>query len=157
MAVSRLTLVVRIQDFPEVGAPTLGGGEGGRQHMMLPNFSKNCMKLKEFGAAALKILLCRSVTDWSPCTGLCNQCQSTYRHWSETLTREGNSNSNRAVQDALWRRPARVSWRGLYPRTTIIRRGSFGRVCCLRRFMAAAAPDRCTPAKKGTGEGISLE
>ena len=36
----------RIQDFPEVGAPTLSGG---RQHMILPNFPKNCMKFKEFG------------------------------------------------------------------------------------------------------------
>ena len=35
----------RIQDFPEEGAPTLGG----RQHTILPNFPKNCMKLKEFG------------------------------------------------------------------------------------------------------------
>ena len=37
----------RIQDFPEVGAPTLGGG--GRQHMNLPNFPKNYIKMKEFG------------------------------------------------------------------------------------------------------------
>ena len=37
----------RIQDFPEEGAPTLRGG-GGRQHTILPNFPKNCMKLKEF-------------------------------------------------------------------------------------------------------------
>ena len=36
----------RIQDFPEEGAPTL---RGGRQHTILPNFPKNCMKLKEFG------------------------------------------------------------------------------------------------------------
>ena len=28
-----------------MGAPTLGGG---RQHTILPNFPKNCMKLKEF-------------------------------------------------------------------------------------------------------------
>ena len=39
----------RIQDFPEVGAPTL---HGGRQHMILPTFPKNCMKLKEFGPRA---------------------------------------------------------------------------------------------------------
>ena len=26
-----------------------GGGGGGRQHTILPNFPKNCMKLKEFG------------------------------------------------------------------------------------------------------------
>ena len=37
----------RIQDFPEEGAPT--PGEGGRQHTILPNFPKSCMKLKEFG------------------------------------------------------------------------------------------------------------
>ena len=36
----------RIQDFPEEGAPTL---QGGCQHTILPNFPKNCMKLKEFG------------------------------------------------------------------------------------------------------------
>ena len=36
----------RIQDFPEEGAPTL---QGGRQYTILPNFPKNCMKLKEFG------------------------------------------------------------------------------------------------------------
>ena len=37
----------RIQDFPEVRALTLQGG--GRQHTILPNSPKNCMKLKEFG------------------------------------------------------------------------------------------------------------
>ena len=36
----------RIQDFPEEGASTL---HGGRRHMILPNFPKNCLKLKEFG------------------------------------------------------------------------------------------------------------
>ena len=36
----------RIQDFPEEGAPT---PQGGRQHMILPIFPENCMKLKEFG------------------------------------------------------------------------------------------------------------
>ena len=35
---------VGIQDFPELGAPTLRG----RQHTILLNFPKNCMKLKEF-------------------------------------------------------------------------------------------------------------
>ena len=35
------------QDFPEVGTRTLRNG--GRQHSILPNFLKNCMKLKEFG------------------------------------------------------------------------------------------------------------
>ena len=38
----------RIQDFPEVGAPTSQGG-GGRQHMILSKFPKICMKLKEYG------------------------------------------------------------------------------------------------------------
>ena len=37
----------RIQDFPEVGAPILWGR--GCRHTILPNFPKNCMKLKEFG------------------------------------------------------------------------------------------------------------
>ena len=36
----------RIQDFSEEGAPT---PQGGRQHTILLNFPKNCMKLKEFG------------------------------------------------------------------------------------------------------------
>ena len=50
--------------FPRGGAPTL---RGGRQHMILPNFPKNCMKLKEFGppgrgGRASKILLSRSAT-----------------------------------------------------------------------------------------------
>ena len=33
------------------GFPRGGGANspGGRQHMILPNFPKNCMKLKEFG------------------------------------------------------------------------------------------------------------
>ena len=35
----------RIQDFPEVGAPTLGGA----QTYNFAKFPKNCMKLKEFG------------------------------------------------------------------------------------------------------------
>ena len=52
----------RIQDFPEVGAPTLQG----RQHMILPNFPRNHMKLKEYGPRGgghvSKILLCRSAT-----------------------------------------------------------------------------------------------
>ena len=33
--------------FPREGPPTPRGG--GRQHTILPNFLKNCMKLKEFG------------------------------------------------------------------------------------------------------------
>ena len=51
------------------GFPRGGGvnSPGGRQHTILPNFSKNCMKLKEFGppgggGRASKILLCRSAT-----------------------------------------------------------------------------------------------
>ena len=36
----------QIQDFPGGGANSPGGG---RQHTILPNFPKNCMKLKEFG------------------------------------------------------------------------------------------------------------
>ena len=44
------TLQWRIQDFPEVGAPiSWRGGGRRRQHTILPNFPKNCMKLKEFG------------------------------------------------------------------------------------------------------------
>ena len=39
----------RIQDFPEEGAPTPQLPRGVRQHKILPNFPKNCMKLKEFG------------------------------------------------------------------------------------------------------------
>ena len=56
-----MSLQWRIQDFPEEGAPT---PRGGRQHTFLPNFPKNCIKLKEFGppGGASKILLCRSAT-----------------------------------------------------------------------------------------------
>ena len=36
----------RFQDFPEEEAPT---PRGRGQHTILPNFPKNCMKLKEFG------------------------------------------------------------------------------------------------------------
>ena len=61
----------RIQDFPEEGAPT---PRGGRQHTILPNFPKYCMKLKEFGppggGRASKILLCRSATVYS--CGFCD-------------------------------------------------------------------------------------
>ena len=35
----------RILDLPEEGRQL----PGGRQHMSLPNFPENCMKLKEFG------------------------------------------------------------------------------------------------------------
>ena len=42
----------RIQDFPEEGAPT---PRGGRQYTILPNFSKNCMKLKEFGPRGRRV------------------------------------------------------------------------------------------------------
>ena len=49
------------------GFPRGGGANspGGCQHTILPNFPKNCMKLKEFGlpgGGASKILLCRSAT-----------------------------------------------------------------------------------------------
>ena len=52
------------------GANTLGGGAGGErcQHIILPNFPKDCMRLKEFGperggcGGACKISLCRSGT-----------------------------------------------------------------------------------------------
>ena len=36
----------RIQDFPEEGYQL---PRGGHQHMILPKFPKNCMKLKKFG------------------------------------------------------------------------------------------------------------
>ena len=39
----------RIQDFSEVGAPTLGRGVGGASIRFCQIFPKNCMKLKEFG------------------------------------------------------------------------------------------------------------
>ena len=39
---------VRIQDFHEVGVPTLGGGEEAHAHDFAKS-PKNCMKLKEFG------------------------------------------------------------------------------------------------------------
>ena len=48
--------------FPRGGAPTV---RGWRQHTILPNVPKNCMKLKEFGRGgghASNILLCRSPT-----------------------------------------------------------------------------------------------
>ena len=41
-----VTFQWRIQDFPQVGVPTL---QEGRQHTILPKFPENCMKLKEFG------------------------------------------------------------------------------------------------------------
>ena len=50
--------------FPRGGGANSPGG-GGRQHTILPNFPKNCMKLKEFGprgGGASKILQCRSAT-----------------------------------------------------------------------------------------------
>ena len=39
----------RIQDFPDVGRQLSGGGGRG-EHTILPNFPKNCMKLREFGS-----------------------------------------------------------------------------------------------------------
>ena len=59
----RFNLQWRIQDFPEEGVPT---AQGGRQHTILPNFSKNCMKLEEFrppGRASLEPPPLRSATD----------------------------------------------------------------------------------------------
>ena len=53
----------------DLGFPRGGGANspGGGANMILPNFPKNCMKLKEFGppgggGGASKILLCRSAT-----------------------------------------------------------------------------------------------
>ena len=47
--VSTVIIQWRIQDFPEVGRANRPGSGGGRQHMILLNFPKNCMKLKERG------------------------------------------------------------------------------------------------------------
>ena len=47
------------------GLPRGGGANpsGGANIQFLPNFPKNCMKLKEFGPGRVsKILLCRSAT-----------------------------------------------------------------------------------------------
>ena len=41
----------RIQDFHEVGTPTLLGAT----NIILPNFPKNCMKLKEFGPGGVEV------------------------------------------------------------------------------------------------------
>ena len=59
----------RTKAVADPGFPRGGGANspGGRQHTILPNFPKNCMKLKEFGppggGRASKILLCRSATE----------------------------------------------------------------------------------------------
>ena len=58
--------IVTDPGFPRGGGANSPGG-GGRQHTILPNFPKNCMKLKEFGprgegGRTSKILLCRSTT-----------------------------------------------------------------------------------------------
>ena len=54
--------VVADPEFPRGEASTLQG----RQHMILPNFPRNHMKLKEYGprggGRVSKILLCRSAT-----------------------------------------------------------------------------------------------
>ena len=42
-----MTLSVADPGFPRGGDANSPGG--GRQHMILPNVPKNCMKLKEFG------------------------------------------------------------------------------------------------------------
>ena len=44
-----ITLQGRIEDLPEIRAPTLGRVLGARQYMILPSFPKNCTDLKEFG------------------------------------------------------------------------------------------------------------
>ena len=43
----------RIQDFPEEGG---ANSPGGRQHMTLPYFPENCMKLKEFGPQGVSLV-----------------------------------------------------------------------------------------------------
>ena len=59
--------------------PTL---RGAAKHTILPNFPKNCMKLKEFGppagagagaGLASKILLCRSATGNHATHSLCQE------------------------------------------------------------------------------------
>ena len=54
----------RIQDFPEEGAPTLRGG-GGRRDTILLKFPENCMKLKKIrppgGVGGARLL--RSATE----------------------------------------------------------------------------------------------
>ena len=47
--------------FPWGGVPT---PQGGRQHTILPNFPKNCMKLKEFGPPGGHTSLLRSATGY---------------------------------------------------------------------------------------------
>ena len=73
------TFLTFTPDFAGGGEVTSGGSRisprrgrqlpsGGCQHMILPKFPKNCMKLKEFrppGGRASKILLCRSATGYS--------------------------------------------------------------------------------------------
>ena len=41
----------QIQDFREVGAPNLQGAST-YDYTIMPNFPKNCLKLKEFGRGA---------------------------------------------------------------------------------------------------------
>ena len=69
MSILLVPLSVSVSVNTEVGAPTLplpvadpgfprGGGAntpGGRQHTILPNFPKNCMKLKEFGPRGARV------------------------------------------------------------------------------------------------------
>ena len=42
---------MQLNSVADLGFPRGGGANspGGRQHTILPKFSKNCMKLKEFG------------------------------------------------------------------------------------------------------------
>ena len=44
-----------MQDFAKEGAPN---PQAGRQHVNLPNFPQNCMKLKEFGPRGCQKLYC---------------------------------------------------------------------------------------------------
>ena len=60
----------QIQDFSEEGAPT---PQEGCQHTILPNFSKICMKLKEFGPPG-------------GCTSLASPLRSATVNVTETFT-----------------------------------------------------------------------
>ena len=68
LIISTQKLQLLLLAWADLGFPRGGGvnSPGGRQHTILPNVPKNCMKLKEFGppgGCMSKILLCRSATD----------------------------------------------------------------------------------------------